>query len=208
MQLFYQKDIKDYITRLKQPTIHPQDIYFGFERNWRPSLIFVAPVLTLSHRGNIIIPLHQDMLPKLKIMGTFLKIMRGAPIEAGWIDIYSLETFSGVKAMQHLVSLFTAETPARSLLITEIEYHQLEVGTEQIFLSSLCPRLQNLSTSTWFTNLWEFLHLCHLEICLPNLKLTSSKCSNDITIVDALILLGRREDKLRAVDQVQIYLQL
>ena len=189
VELFYQDKIKDYIFHLKNKNLGPQDVLFGYERYWIPSLIFASPVLTIPHSGSILALLHKALLPKLKIMRAFPLVMRSSPTDIGGINLRSLEITSGVQAIQHLVSLFTNKTAAKLLLVTAIEYHQLEVGVEQLFLSSSHDKLHKLATSTWTTHLWEFLHLYRLEACLTTLNVPSSSCVNDATIADALLIL-------------------
>ena len=108
----------------------------------------------------------------------------------GGLNLHSLEITSRVQAIHHLVSFFTSETPSKLLLVTEIKYDQLEVGVEQLFLSSSCAKLHKLETSTWTIHLWEFIHIYHLEVYLPTLNLPSSSCVNDATIIVTLLRLG------------------
>ena len=92
----YQEKIKNYILNLKGTNINPQDVFFGYERYWLPSLEFAAPVLTIPHDASIISPLHKALLQKLKVMRTFPLVMRSAPAEIGGLDLRSLEITCGV----------------------------------------------------------------------------------------------------------------
>ena len=93
------------------------------------------------------------------------------------------------------MSLFASNNTSKLLILNAIEYHQLEVGVEQLFLSSSHDKLQ-LATSTWITRLWEFLNLHRLELCLPSLNLSLSLHVNGSTIVDLLLNLGFKDENL------------
>ena len=102
--------------------------------------------------------------------------------------------------MKHLVLLFTSVTPATLLILTMIKYQKLEIGIENLFLSSSYVKLYKLATSTWMMHLWEFLYFYRLEVCIPALKLPTSSYANDNTTVDALVSLGWSDENLRLVN--------
>lgn len=196
---FYQDKIKYYVTRLKGSNLNPQEVYFGYEKYWIPSLEFSVPVLNLPHNGIVLAPLHKALLPKSKFMRTFPLVIRVAPAAIGHLDLHSLEITREAQTIHHLISLFTSSTPSKVLLITAIECHQLEIGVEDLFLNSSYSLLSDLATSTWITHLWEFLHLCKLEICLPTLVIPETCCGNDVTLIDILLSSGWKGNKLRLV---------
>ena len=141
-------------------------------------------------------------------MRAFPLVMRAAPISLGGLGLHSLEITSGTQAIQHLISLFTSQTPSKLLLTTAIEYHQLEIGTETLFLNNSFSSLSLLATSTWITHLWEFIHLYKLEINLPTLSLPSTSCGNDCSLIALLISSGWKGHKLRLANQTRIWLQI
>ena len=153
MVLLHQDKIDKYITRLQGSNLNPQDILFGYERGWLPSLRFAVLVLTIPRSGMVLAPLHKDSLRKLKVIRTFPLFMRSAPESMGGLDLRSLEITSGAQSIYHLVSLFTSCTPSKLLLITAIEHHQLEIGVEGLFFSTSYNLLSKLATSTWITHL-------------------------------------------------------
>ena len=79
VELFYQDKTKDCIFPLKSTNLFPQHVFFGHEMHWIPSLTFVSLVLNVLHSSSILTPLHTDLLPKLKIMHTFLLVIHSAP---------------------------------------------------------------------------------------------------------------------------------
>ena len=79
-----------------------------------------------------------------------------------FLNLRSLEITSGAQAIHHLVSLFSRNTPSNLLMFIPIEYHQLEVGVDQLFTSSTHIKLKKLAVSTWLAHMWEFLHLHRL----------------------------------------------
>ena len=111
-------------------------------------------MITSQHSSAILVQLYKDLRPKFKIMGTFPLIKRSEPTELGGVNLRSLQITSVIKAIQHIVSLFTRDTPSNLPMLTVIECHQLEVGVEQLFLSSSYPKPHKLVISTWKTRLW------------------------------------------------------
>ena len=156
----------------------------------------------------LLAPLHKALLQKLKLMCTFPLEMRGTPAAIGGLGVSSLEITCGAQAIHRLVSLFMSCTPSKLLLITAIEYHKLEIGVESLFLCDSHALLSKLATSTWIIHLWEFLHLCLLEVCLPTLVISSSFYGNDTTLVDLLLNSGWKVDKLRLANQTRVHLQV
>ena len=57
VELCYQDKIKEHIFRVKNTTLSIQNFFFGYERYWLPSLIFLYSVLTIPHVGSILAPL-------------------------------------------------------------------------------------------------------------------------------------------------------
>ena len=145
----------------------------------------------------LLAPLHKAFLQKLKLMDKFPLVMRGAPADIGRIDLCSLEITWGMQAIHHLLSLFTSCTPSKLLLIAGIEYHQLEIGVESLFLCASHVLLSKPVTSTCITHLWAFLHLHCLEFCIPTLVIPSSSFGNDATLAELLLNSGWKGDKLR-----------
>ena len=74
----------------KKSHLNPQDIFFGLELYLFHYLVFSTPDITLSDDGNILVPLHRDLLPKLHVMCTFQVVMSGDPTEIGGLDLGSL----------------------------------------------------------------------------------------------------------------------
>ena len=101
---------------LKRKILATQVVFFGYERHWLSPLTFSSTVLIIPHSGTILDPLHKDVRPKLKIMGIFQLIIRNATQGIGGFNLHSLETTSGVQDIQHIVSMFTSDTPSKLLI--------------------------------------------------------------------------------------------
>ena len=112
------------------------------------AISFPSPVITLNYDDNMLAPLHKELLLKTNAMCTFTVIIRSELAELGGIDIGSLEVTTGINAIHHLISLFNSKTPSHVLTTTVLELHQLEVGSESLFLNLLCTKLSILVTST------------------------------------------------------------
>ena len=138
-------------------------------------------------------------------MRTFALVTRGAPSAIGGLGLSSLDILCGAKAIHHLVSLFTSCTPSKLLSITAIEFYQLEIGVEGLFLRRLYTLLSALATSTWITHLWEFLQLYKLKNCLPTLVLPSAPCSNDATLIGLLISFGWEGKRFRLGNHTRLW---
>ena len=147
-KLLYQGDMKDHTSRLKSTNLSPQDLFFGHERFWIPSIIVACLVLNLQCREPVLDPLHTALLSKLKIMYNFPLAMHSVLIEVVGLNLRSLEIKSRAQEIQHLVSLFTSDSPKKLLLLNAMEHHQLELGAEQLFLSSSHVKLHNLAISS------------------------------------------------------------
>ena len=134
--------------------------------------------------------------------------MRSAPAEIGGLNLSSLEITCGSQAIYHLVSLFTSYTPSKLILIKAIEYNQLEIGVENLLLSSSDSILSKLATSTWVTYLWEFLHLHCLEIYLSTLDLPPYPVAMMLHLLTCFLTLVGKMKKIKLVNQIRVHLQV
>ena len=105
-----------YIDRLAASKLRPGDIMFGYQHYWWPSLKYPTPVLSLAPNLNVLDKLHAALLPKLGVMRTFPTVMRGVPTYFGGLNLHLAEVEALAQAIHHLISLYEAETPTRSLL--------------------------------------------------------------------------------------------
>ena len=132
-EFFCQDKTTYFIICLKSKNLGLQDVFFGHERQWVPSLTLASTVLIVPHSGSMLSPLHKFLLPKLKITCTFALVMCSVPTKIGGINLRSLEITSRVQSTQHLVSLFTNDTTFKLLLLSVIQNYQLEFGVEKLF---------------------------------------------------------------------------
>ena len=66
----------DYVRILETSSLGPQYIMFGCQRHWCSSIKFTAPLLSAPLKGRNIDPLHEAIIPKLKVMKTFPLVKR------------------------------------------------------------------------------------------------------------------------------------
>ena len=88
-------------------------------------------MLSFLPSTNTLKELYSALLLKLGVLKTFLLAMRGKPTHLGRLNSQSLEIEAIAKVIHHLVSLYSVDTPTRTLLHTIIEYHHLEIGTDK-----------------------------------------------------------------------------
>jgi hypothetical protein len=88
----------------------------------------MAPLLSPSLKFNILQPLNQVLLLKIKVNHNFLVEIISVSVAIGGLGLPSLETEQEVEEIDLVVSLFESPTLARYLLRDSIELLQLKSG--------------------------------------------------------------------------------
>ena len=171
--LFQEKTL-GHIANLIASNLMHHDILFGCQHYQQPSLKYPAPVLSFSHT-NTLKKLHSALQPELGVMKTFPLAMRSAPTHLGRLNLQSLEIEVIAQAIRHLVSLYSVDTPTRTLLHAIKEYYQLEIGTDKQFFSLTFASFGALATPTWIMILQQHVCMFNILITLPQLKLNIVK---------------------------------
>ena len=159
--------IGSYIIKLSSCKLNAQDVYFGYQHYWWPSLKFGAPVPNFSLDYNHLALLHRALLPKLRVVSTFPVVMQFSPPIFGGLGLHSIEFESLAQSVNVFVSLYTANTPIKKLLQVAIEFLQLEAGFLGDVLSRDFSQYEGLVTDTWVVSLWSSLSKFNLCLHLP-----------------------------------------
>ena len=96
--------------KLENSKLIPSDIIFGYQYYLWLSIKYLALVLSLDHNLNTLSNLHAVLLPKLKVMRIFLKVMRGVPAFLGGLNLISLEIETIAQSLHNLMSLHSSNT--------------------------------------------------------------------------------------------------
>lgn len=199
---------KNHIDRLVTTSLRPEDIMFGCQHCWWPSLKYPSPVLSFAPNLNVLDKLHEALLPKLGVMKTFPSTMRSVPAHLGGLDLHLAEVEALAQAMHHFISLCEADALPRLLLQILMEYHQLELGSnKQLFILSF-DNFGHLTIKTWITSLWQHASHFHLQLALPPLTMNIVKQGGDNFITEVAHRLGFQQDQRESISRVHINLKL
>ena len=149
----HDEKIEGHIDKLSSNTLKPNDISFGYEYCWWPSLKYPTPALHLDMSLNALSKLHAKMLQKLGVMKTFSILMRSTPAFLGGLGVHLLEVEAIAQAIHHLISLCSADALTKSLLKTIAKRHQIELGTDKHVLKLDYDLHSVLTTPAWITSL-------------------------------------------------------
>lgn len=175
------------IFQLPQLHLSHQQILFGYNAYWWPSIRYMAPALTLPLTGNVLRPLHRAILPKIGVNCNSPKLAIPVSPAAGGLGHKSLELEQGLERLSHMASLWSSPTPSDPLLRTSLKLLQLEVGSSALVLHLPFKRHTPLSTSCWFTSVWDFCSEYHIFPQLPGVVLPKSSCSNNKARMDVAL---------------------
>jgi hypothetical protein len=90
----YEEKIASYIMKLEISALSLQDIMFGYQKYWWPSLKFTTPIISFKPGGNVLSKLHAMLLLTLRVIKTFPVAMRYSLIELGSLESHFLEVES------------------------------------------------------------------------------------------------------------------
>ena len=90
---------------LKSSKLTPYDALLGCLHYWWLSLRRLVPTLSLDYKISAVANLHAAILPKLKVIRTFLIVIRSTHPFLGGLDLRLLEVESIAQLFHHLITL-------------------------------------------------------------------------------------------------------
>ena len=177
---------------------------------WR-SIDYVLPAISLSKQQctRLASELYRPLLPKLGCNRNYPKLLR-----------YNAAHFMGLGLMdpyvqQGLAKLNLFQTHASSdsitgqLILSLMEHHQLEIGTFSPFLQLPYAEFSFLTTSSWLTELWEFINEFDIHLRSDDMTTLHGLRINDKSIIETIKGLGHLPKKtLQAFNRVRCHLQV
>jgi hypothetical protein len=92
------------------------------------------------------------ILQKLHINRNLPTAIRHGPISLGGVDLYDLRTEAGLEAIKYMRNAINSQSEAGQLILTNIQYSQLEAGITHPILKHPEIHLAYL-TPTWITSI-------------------------------------------------------
>lgn len=175
------------IGKLRQLPLGHQQILFGYNAHWWPSIKCIALTLTFSPRDNLLRPLRRALLPKIGVNRNFPIMMIPVSLAIRGLGLHSLELEQGLEQLNLLTALWSADTPSKFLLTTSLELLQLEVGSSKFILHLSFNTHAHLTTKYWFASLWGFCSMHKLLPHLPYFTMPKAAAPGDISIIDTAI---------------------
>ena len=177
---------------------------------WR-SIDYVLPAISISKQQctRLASELYRPLLPKLGCNRNYPKLLR-----------YNAPHFMGLGLMdpyvqQGLAKLNLFQTHAGSnsitghLILSLMEQHQLEIGTFTPFLQLPHSEFAFLTTSSWLTELWEFINEFEIHLNSEDITTLHGSRINDKSIIETIKGMGHLPKKtLQAFNRVRCHLQV
>ena len=178
----YQKRIDQYHTRLHTCPLSPMKILAGFNSYWWLSLKYIPLLLSLSCDRYMLQPLYRSLLPRIRVLRTYLKCMITAHPAVGSLDLGSIEVEQIIETSNLFVTLYLSQTLSSQLLRDSLELMQVEVELDCPVLEENYSDFGHLVTKGWLQSLWELLSFFGIKLHVPSHNYLVSLKTNNVLI--------------------------
>ena len=164
-----------------------KDAWVALRATAWPSIKYPLPatVFTRDEGHSLMVPLTKHLLPKLGVNQHMPCAYRYAPASMQGLGIPHPYIEQGIEHIKHLTTHNKADTDSGKLLITTLDYLQLEIGTRQPVLSASFRLFGHLATPSWIKCLWQFVDSAGISLAAPNhIKIPKASRHNDSFLND------------------------
>ena len=112
-------------------------------------LQFEALLLSTNQSRNFLSELYAVLLLKIRLMKTFLVVLRRYLLPAGGLGLWSFKVGPVIQVINCLISLCLVNILSRLPLKTTIEHAELDISAFSLFLSEDCKRYSNSAAKSW-----------------------------------------------------------
>lgn len=149
----------------------------------------MAPLLSLLSNSKVLEPLHQMLLPKIRVMRNFPKSVAIDHPTVGGLGLRLLEFEQIVDALNLFLTLCASPTPSLNAMIDSLELMQIVPGLESPVLETNHAKYGCLVTKGWIQSLWESLLSFDIVLHVPFHNYLVSLQTNDIAIMKKAVKL-------------------
>jgi len=128
--------------------------------------------------------LYHTLLPCLGVNRCYPLALRHAPVKFHGLGLPHPFWEQGIAAIKLFLEFGNSHRPEQSLLLTSLEYLQLEVGIGSLTLQSDFSRWGHVATDCWVKQLWSFVHLASIWLIPDKPVVPPVQRQNDAYIMD------------------------
>jgi hypothetical protein len=198
-----------FAAKLLSPTITASDTRIFHRSIYTPSMRYQLAALSADEEElhsiqSRIIPV---ILQKLHINRNLPTAIRHGPITLGGMDLYDIRTDAGIEAIKYMRNAVYSKSEAGKLILTNVQYSQMEAGITQPILEYPDIHLSYL-TPTWITSIRQYLHCHNLTITLTHTYNIKLQGKNDQTIMTSEHLQRYSAQQQKDINLVRLHLQV
>ena len=147
-----------------------------------------------------------SLLQKMGVNKHLPVAIRHGPTRYGGLDLYDLQTEGGLESIKFMRDAIYTDTPAGRLILTNLQYSQLEAGVPEPLLEKPDQYISYL-TPTWVTSVRQYLSQHNMTITVNN-DGSQVLASGDQHIMQPAHLQRYTHQQQRDINLVRIYLQV
>ena len=207
------EDLKQKILEWKHSmtfsSLPPHLILRAYETILKPKLLYRLATTSLSFQqcDDLIKLIRPLILHSHRTHQHFPKVILAASsLYAGYnfIHLYDLQGFEKIKFFTH--HLRQLDDTGNTLLLS-LQFSQLSIGTEELFINLNYSSYSFLTDATWSTHLWEYLSNRELTIDINHNIVIPPQRYNDAYIMDIVYSHFTKEELIR-INKIRISLRL
>jgi hypothetical protein len=198
-----------FAAKLLSPLITPTDTRIFHRSIYTPSMRYPLAALAVDEEDltsiqTKIIPV---ILQKLGINRNLPTPIRHGPTMLGGMELFDIRTEAGIEAIKYMRNAVYSQSDAGKLILTNVQYSQMESGITQPILEYPDIHLPYL-TPTWITSIRQYLYRHNLTITLTETNNISLKGQDDQVIMTTEHLQRYNPQQQRDINLVRLHLQV
>jgi len=170
--------------------------------------VLPATTLTQTQCDQVMAPCYRRGLPAVGIMCSFPRAILQAPYDYYGLGITNLYLEQGI---QHILAILrygpNNDDSTGKLIRLGLETLHLELGLNGHLLSLDWPTLHHMTTPTWITHTWRFMHENGISIETNTPEIPMSR-EGDQLLTNLFLQAGIRGKDLAALNRCRLFLQV
>lgn len=171
---------------------------------------YSLPTLSLSQSNctHIQAPALQATLSKLHLNRNISRAIVFGPATYGGLSLPDQYTSAGISQLHLLLGHLCLQDKTAKLLLIDISYLQLLVGSSTLFLNLQYSKYANFTDQGWLITVWKFLNKVNMHLHIRQAFNPVPPRQHDSCIMDYCIQHYSDCTTLRTINRCRIYLQV
>ncbi len=198
-----------FASKVSSSTFTQVEAYWAFWQYYTPQVGFSVPTLSLSQANCHCIqaPAITATLSKLHLNQHTARPIIFGPARLGELKLLELYSSAGIGQLCLFVGNLCPRDKTSSLILIDISYIQLLVGSTTLFFNLPLP-YSTTADGGWLISIWQFITPLKLQLCIPDAEVPAIPHLHDMAIMDYFTTLQLRPAVFQTLNCCRVYSQV